>query len=461
MSKKKMNIFMAVTMGIGCIIGSGLFGSFPSAAALCGTGLVIALVIAFIRNLVSFVPNVTAGNVCPAPSANYMHVTKMTNPYIGFLQVMNGFHNIVTIALLATVFAVYFSSVAPWLPSKYYAMLAVLIFGIVSTFGSRATGRAQDLLVIVLVGTLIVYVVMGLPTMSAEYLTFEQVIRPNTTLMGLIAASSIMGSCMQGGEILMNFTNEIENPRRNIPLAYVISTTIVFIICVMVAIVTLGNYPYQELTSLAEPAKVFMGTFGSSFFIIGGAVFACLTTLNSVLLSSSHIHAVSAQERILPGCFDKRNRHGVPYVSLWVNTLAAMAMCAFDLPIFTLMTCLTPISVFVNLARMIPPYRIPKLYPHTFRRNFFHMNGTVLRVMVIVATIMYIITSYAIFLELSVTNILIIVCWVILAYGYFIGRRKWLNKKENIDLFDIMMKPYDRWEEVEAAYAREDAAAAK
>lgn len=342
MSKKKMNIFMAVTMGIGCIIGSGLFGSFPSAAALCGTGLVIALVIAFIRNLVSFVPNVTAGNVCPAPSANYMHVTKMTNPYIGFLQVMNGFHNIVTIALLATVFAVYFSSVAPWLPSKYYAMLAVLIFGIVSTFGSRATGRAQDLLVIVLVGTLIVYVVMGLPTMSAEYLTFEQVIRPNTTLMGLIAASGIMGSCMQGGEILMNFTNEIENPRRNIPLAYVISTTIVFIICVMVAIVTLGNYPYQELTSLAEPAKVFMGTFGSSFFIIGGAVFACLTTLNSVLLSSSHIHAVSAQERILPGCFDKRNRHGVPYVSLWVNTLAAMAMCAFDLPIFTLMTCLPP-----------------------------------------------------------------------------------------------------------------------
>ena len=52
MNKKKIGLFSAVTMGIGAIIGSGLFGSFPSAAAICGTGLVIALVIAFLTTAV-------------------------------------------------------------------------------------------------------------------------------------------------------------------------------------------------------------------------------------------------------------------------------------------------------------------------------------------------------------------------------------------------------------------------
>lgn len=456
-SEKKMTLPMAVMMGIGAIIGSGLFGSFSAATALCGTGLVIALVIAFLRSVLTFIPNVTAGNVCPADSANYRHVTKMSNPYIGFLQVLNGFLNITVIALLATVFAVYFGSIVPLLPTKYYAILAIFVFSVISTFGARASANLQNILVGILILALLSYIVLGLPTMSAEFVTFLDIIHPKATIMGLIAASGITGGCMQGGEILMNFSDEIENPRRTIPLAYVLSTGIVFVLCVLIAIVTLGNYPYQELKSLADPAKKFMGSFGSNFFIIGGAVFACLTTINAVLLSSAHIHAVSAKERILPELFDKRNRHGVPYVGLWFNALAAILLCAFDLPVFTLMTCASPIALLVNLSRMIPPYRIPSLYPHSFKRNFFSLNATALRIMVILATILYIITNYAIFLELSVLNIIIIAIFLVASYVYFAIRRQWLRKR-GIDLFGIMMAPYAPWDEAEQAFAAEDAA---
>ena len=274
--------------------------------------------------------------------------------------------------------------------------------------------------------------------------------------MGLIAASGIMGSCMQGGEILMNFSDEIESPRRIIPLAYILSTVFVFVLCVLIAIVTLGTYPHEELTSLADPAKKFMGGFGSSFFIIGGAVFACLTTTNAVLLSSAHIHAVSAKEKILPEVFDRRNRYGVPYAGLWLNALAAIVLCTFDLPIFTLMTCASPISLLINLSRMIPPYRIPTLYPHSFRRNFFRLSAPALRGMVILASLLYIITNYAIFLELSAANIVIIAVFLVIAYAYFILRRQWL-KRRGVDLFGIMMTPYGPWDEAEAAFAVEDA----
>lgn len=200
-----------------------------------------------------------------------------------------------------------------------------------------------------------------------------------------------------------------------------------------------------------------MGAFGSSFFIIGGAVFACLTTINAVLLSSTHIHAVSAQEKILPELFGRCNKYGVPYAGLWLNALAAIVLCAFDLPIFTLMTCASPISLLVNLSRMIPPYRIPALYPHSFRRNFFRLSAPALRAMVILASALYIITNYAIFLELSTTNIVIIAVFLAASYAYFVLRRQWLRQR-GIDLFHIMMTPYAPWEEAEEAFAAEDAA---
>ena len=97
--RKKIGLFGAVLMAIGCIIGSGLFGSFPTGIALCGTGLVWALIIALVRQFVMFVPNVAAGNVLPAPSANYMHAAKLIGPINGFLQTMNGLVNIVTVSI--------------------------------------------------------------------------------------------------------------------------------------------------------------------------------------------------------------------------------------------------------------------------------------------------------------------------------------------------------------------------
>lgn len=67
MDKKKIGLFTAITMGIGATIGSGLFGSFPAAAALCGTGLILALVIAFLRSVLTSIPNITAGAEDAAP----------------------------------------------------------------------------------------------------------------------------------------------------------------------------------------------------------------------------------------------------------------------------------------------------------------------------------------------------------------------------------------------------------
>lgn len=451
---KKIGLFGAVLMAIGCIIGSGLFGSFPTGIALCGTGLIWALVIALIRQFVMFVPNVATGNVLPAPSANYMHAAKLIGPINGFLQTMNGLLNITTVSLLATVFALYASSLEIFanVPIKWLAIASIFIFTVVSSFGSKATEWMQNAIVIILLSTLVLYIVKGFPAMSTEYVTFEQIVVPQTTLKKLFAAAAVMGACMQGGEILMNFTGEIDKPRRTIPLAFTISTIIVAILCILIAIVTLGTYPAAELTALSDAAANFMSPAMLTFFVIGGACFACLSTINSVLLSCAHILSVSAEEKIFPQFMSKRNKYDVPIVSLWIVGGGAILVCLLGLDVFTLMTAFTPISTLIVLGRLVPPFIISRRYPNTFKTNFFKLNKTAMDIITILAIILTLIANVSLISELTLTNNLIMLALLVVFYGYC-GIRVLYLKKKGVDLVAEMRTPYPEWEKTEQELA--------
>ena len=445
---KKIGLFGSILMAIGCIIGSGLFGSFPTGIALCGTGLIWALIIALIRQFIMFIPNVTSGNVLPAPSANYMHAAKLLGPVNGFLQAINGILNVTTVALLATVFALYAGSLVPNFDMRVLSIGSILVFTAVSSFGAKATEKLQNLIVIILIAALLAYVILGLPAMSSEYITAREILAPQTSLRKLFAAAAVMGACMQGGEILMNFTDEIDKPRRTIPLAFTISTLIVAVLCILIAIVTLGTYPYAELQSLADSASRFMGSAGSTFFIIGGACFACLSTVNSVILSCSHIIATSADEKIFPQFMSKRNKYDVPIVSLWVVGGGAMLVCAFNLDVFTLLTAFTPISTLIVLGRLIPPYIISRRYPNTFKTNFFRLGKLGMDILTTLAIALTLLANVSLISELTLTNNLIMLALLVVCYAYFVIRIVYL-KKQGFDLVADMKKPYAPWEEME------------
>lgn len=455
---KKMGLFGSVLMAIGCIIGSGLFGSFPTGIALCGTGLVWALVIALIRQFVMFIPNVAAGNVLPAPSANYMHAAKLIGPINGFLQTMNGLLNITTVSLLATVFALYASSLSIFanIPIKWLAIAAILVFTIACTFGTKAAEWVQNAVVIILLLALAAYIILGLPAMSSEFVTVEQIIAPNTTFKGLWAAAAVMGACMQGGEILMNFTSEIDKPRRTIPLAFTISTIIVAVVCVLIAVVTLATYPAADLEALSDAAANFMSPGMLTFFVVGGACFACLSTTNSVLMSCSHILNVSAEAKIFPAFMSKHNKKNVPIVSLWIVGGGACLVCLLGLDVFTLMTAFTPISTLIVLGRLIPPFIISRRYPNTFKTNFFKLNKASMDILTVLAIILTLIANVSLISELTLKNNLIMLALLVIFYGYC-GVRILYLKKKGIDLVAEMRTPYPEWENTEQELAAKNA----
>lgn len=303
-------------------------------------------------------------------------------------------------------------------------------------------------MVVILLTTLSAYVIMVIPAIRPDYLSLREVILPDSGISTLFVASAIVGGSMQGGEILMNFTEEIDNPRRNIPLAFTISTTVVALLCILIAVVTLGTYPRGELQTLADSARIFMGDAGVAAFIIGGACLGCLSSMNSVIMSASRIIGTSADEKIFPAFMAKRNTHHVLYVSTCLVSGGAAMLCALNLDVFTLLTAITPISTIMALCSLISPFIISRRYPNTFKTNFFNLGKTEMDILNALAIAMTLLANVSLLSELTLTNNLIMLVLLVICYVCFALRIIYL-KKRGFDLVAEMKKPYEPWEEIE------------
>lgn len=91
---KKMNLFTLTCMCIGTIIGVGIFGSMPSAANYVGPSLLFVCIVAVIEVLIRYLPSLVPSSSIPASNGFYMYLTKLVNPYVGFLQVIQILFNV-------------------------------------------------------------------------------------------------------------------------------------------------------------------------------------------------------------------------------------------------------------------------------------------------------------------------------------------------------------------------------
>jgi len=89
-----------------------------------------------------------------------------------------------------------------------------------------------------------------------------------------------------GANAAVELGDEIQQPRRNIPLSFIISIPIVVAIYVAIGVVTAGIAPWSggRALSLAEMSDSFMARIPFLFFLLGGGFLAVVTTLNATCL---------------------------------------------------------------------------------------------------------------------------------------------------------------------------------
>ena len=163
-------------------------------------------------------------------------------------------------------------------------VLVLTLFFVINLFGMKSAARAQNIMFYILVLSLGIFIVAGFLKLDvAAYFNLDGFFVDG--FHGVWSAASLLVFAVGGAGVLVDFGNSVRNPAKVIPKVIVGVTVCVALAYALLSMVAAGVLPYDQvafkpLTSAA--AAVFgQGSGMYALFIVGGALLALATTLNS------------------------------------------------------------------------------------------------------------------------------------------------------------------------------------
>ncbi|HWR50435.1 MAG TPA: APC family permease [Bryobacteraceae bacterium] len=442
--QKKMNLFTITALAVGAIIGAGIFGTMPSAVSVAGTNVVWCILGAAVTVSITALPGVIPGSAIPCPSGYYMFSTRLVHPYLAGLEILGVLTGTFLLALLGRVFASYFSMIIP-MNQTVCAVASLAVFFVINLFGVQAGAKAQNVMVIFLMAALLAYILFGFGYDTAGLPGYQPMETKPMTLITFGTVTALFVTCLSGGQAAMDVADQVENPRRNVLLSFILSTLLVMVIYMLMGVATVRVAGNAAFDSLAVIAKLSMPGAFYLFFLIGGALCALATTINAMLLQGSYKVGIFAEDQILPKAFNKTNRHGQRPLCVLANFGVSIGILCFGLPISTLLSISSCLIIFLTLLRLIPVLVLPGRYPHSYAHAMFHPSRSVLYMITAAAAV---IGGWQIYSTVTTTAAeiwYILLALVAVFYGYLILRGAYL-KKQGVDLVKILRTPYPDWE---------------
>jgi amino acid transporter len=455
--KKKIGLASCLALGIGCIIGAGIFGSLPAVIGSVGGGVVFALLgAAFVVILRSISRTYTSAAV-PTSGASFMYASKLMHPYVGALISVSYLLLPTMVSLYGILFAMYFLKLFPALAlsAPLIGVIVLAVFCAVAWFGNHSTISINNIVVVLLLVTIGLYIVVGIPSIKPENIKFSDVFAPGMTISAFAAAVGVLTSSLSGASSVAEIADDVENPGKNVPLTLILCPAIVCVLYVLMAVVSLGVVPAadQAKSSLADVAQHFFSPALMVFFIIGGPLAAILTSMVPVALACVATIEYSAKQGIFPEFLAKKNKHEVAYWSLFLVSAIAIGICATGATFGVVLTIFSFINTLSELPNTLSPIFAYKKYPKSCDRSSV---GSIPRwIFFACAGLGFAICAY---LCVEMAKTLSAPVWgsilgvLAAGYVYFFIRAAYL-KKRGFDLVSEMAKPYEPWEAKERSLA--------
>ena len=170
--KREIGLFGATALGIGAIIGSGIFIVTGIVAGIAGPAMIISVVIAGIISLFSALSVAELSAYLPEEGGTYAFAQKLISPFAGYIAGWIWiFSNIFVGAAVSLGFAHYFASLVPAVPVKIIAVIICLIFIIINYLGLKESTLLNNVLVTLKVLILLFFIAFGLGFFNITHFT--------------------------------------------------------------------------------------------------------------------------------------------------------------------------------------------------------------------------------------------------------------------------------------------------
>ncbi len=450
-TKQKLGLFSCILMAVGSIIGASIFATTPVAIKIVGgNGVVIGFLLAALVVVIRTIPELIMMAALPANGASYMYLSRLVHPGLAVLETFNELMiGILKIATMTLTFSTYFAMLFPQVPAKLVAVAVCLIFTAISCYGIKASATVQNISVAVLLVALGVFIFGGL---GACKVSFGEVISTTVKLSTLWAAMGIMHGSLIGANALIYAAEEVENPGKNIPIAFAVSTGITAVLYAVMAYICVSVMPnFYAIDNLATVAEQYLPQALLVFFICGGALLAVVTSVNSAMLMFSRINFSAARDGVLPYAVCKTNKYNAPYVSLCLIGVAASAFILSGLDLEDVIKITTIPGLLLGPILFLGVFTIKKHYPNCYKNSFIKTPHWLNCIFSAVAMVVCFTLGYYVLFQMKPSNWILMICYYAAAAVYMVFRYRYIKQTENVSLFEKMRSVYKPWEEREKA----------
>ncbi len=389
MDKKQIGFLEAFSIGVGGMVGGGIFAVLGLTIVLSKGAAPIAFAIAGFIALVTVYSYVKLSLRYPSEGGTIEFIVQafgngLFSSTINTLMLMS---YIIMLALYAYAFGSYGSALilgsdVQWL-QKVLAASVIVIFTLVNLLGAFMTGKAEDFMVFTKLTILIIFASVGYFSIDWHHLSPTQWMP-----MGSVAAGGLMiFLAYEGFELIANTARDIKNPEKNLPRAYYASVLFVIALYIVIATVVVGNLSFTEAQSakdyvLAKAAEPFFGKTG--FILIGiAALLSTSSAINATIYGGGRTSYLIAKLGELPERFEDKLKNGYEGMII-ISLLAIIFATSFNLDNISVAGSIGFLTIFalVNLANF-------KLHKETKANRLIPGFGFVLCVTSILVVIGY------------------------------------------------------------------------
>ncbi len=343
----------AVGVGLGAIIGAGIFVVTGVAAGVAGPAFIIGLLVAGCIAAFNGLCSAQLAAVYPQSGGTYEYGYRLLNPALGFSAGwMFLISKLSAAGVVAMGFGNYFYQVVPVGSPGLLSVSAVMLLTAANYVGIKKAGMLNLAIVFFTLVSLLYLIVSGLPAIdAANFKPFAPF-----GVAGIAESAALLFFAFTGYARIATLAEEVKEPAKTIPRAVVITIATAILLYTAVAVVAVGvvgadrmaasNSPLQEVAeALVSPALGTVVTHGASAAMLG--------VLLSQILGISRMLLAMGRRHDLPPVFQKIHKnHRVPHVGILLTGLIILALTVLGSLEFILRAATFTILLYYSITNI-------------------------------------------------------------------------------------------------------------
>lgn len=438
--EKKLGLRSVISVSVGLVIATSCLVSLGQGAGTIGVIFIVAMVIACLLNMTTIASLSELNALMPNTTGGLAQYTLASmGPFPTLISMVGGYLlcNVLSSGVEASIFAYAMEQTFHLpIPRLAYTIIMTIILLIANLRGVDMFAKIQDLVAYLLVGSMVLMGIIGALGLGTGKMVHQPMCMA-TNFSSVVSMTAVAFWLFIGAEYAIPISKEVKNAKKNVPLGMMLG---LIIICVVQSVLVLGFHNYTDWKQLADSAAPhllygvnLLGQPGKIWMAFVAAL-AVISSQNSGIQGLSSICQGMAKMNMMPQCFGKTNKNGVPYIGVWFISIAIMAFAvisngstdaiSFMILVGSVFWMISYILAHVDV--LILRRRLPKA-----PRSFKSPGGGLLQIIGILGTVYMVLNISTDPAERNAIWLITIVVFVILAvYAFF-----WIRYKMKMPVF--------------------------